>query len=177
MVMHSYGGMIGTDAVTDDLLCNRRAAAEKSGRVIHLLYMCAYILEPGTSVIDISKAAGFFHLWPQFIHNYNDGSTFPVDPTTRFLNGAEPADVEAALPHLVRSPLSAFNALSEGDCWKKLPVTYIHTFQDGSIERAEKSSVIIKKENSDACHSIFITNLSEMVDLTLSAAKDGRNVR
>ncbi|KAF2474539.1 alpha/beta-hydrolase [Lindgomyces ingoldianus] len=186
MVMHSYGGMVGTDAVTDNLLRSTRAAIGQPGGVIHLLYQCAYILQPGTSIIDISKASGLFHLWPQFVNNFDDGSSFPVNPAALFLGDAEPADIEAALPHLVRSPLSAFSALSEGDCWKKLPVTYVHTSKDGSvprpyqdimIERAEKDGVVIKKEDYDTCHSVFVTKKKEMVDLALKAAKDERNAQ
>jgi alpha-beta hydrolase superfamily lysophospholipase len=186
LVMHSYGGMVGTDAVTDDLLRSTRAVKGQPGGVVHLLYLCAYILQPKTSVIDISKASGLFHLWPQFVNNFDDGSCFPVDPAAMFLGDAEAADIEAALPHLVRSPLSAFNTLPEGDCWKKLPVTYVHTskddsvprpYQDIMIGRAEKDGAVIKKEDYDTCHSVFVTKQKEMVDLALNAAMDDRNVQ
>jgi pimeloyl-ACP methyl ester carboxylesterase len=184
MLMHSYGGMVGTAAVTDNLLRNYRAEKGLSGGVIHLLYLCAYILQPGTSVVDISKAAGLFQLWPQFVTDHDDGSCFPVDPKTLFFSDAESADGDAALPLLVRSPLSAFNAPAEGDCWKRAPVTYVLTSQDYSVprpyqdimlERAEKEGVVIKKEDYATCHSIFITKQKEMVDLALRAAKDERN--
>lgn len=184
MLMHSYGGMVGTDAVTYDLLRGNRAASGQPGGVIHMLYQCAYMLQPGTSVIDISKASGLFHLWPQYVNNFDDGSSFPVNPAAMFLGDAEPADVEAALPHLVRSPLSAFHALPKGNCWKKLPVTYVTTtkgysvprlYQDIMIERAEKDGIEIKKEDYDTCHNVFITKQKDMVDLALRAANDQRN--
>lgn len=184
MVMHSYGGMVGTDAVTDDLLRHNRASTGQPGGVVHLLYLCAYILQPGTSVFDISKASGFFDLWPQYINNFDDGTCFPIDPAAMFLNEASSADIEAAMPHLVRSPLSAFSAAAEGVCWKNLPVTYVLTSKDGAvprqyqdimIERAEKDGVNIVKVDLDTDHSVFITKKKEMVDLALRAANDGRN--
>lgn len=186
MVMHSYGGMVGTDAVTDELLRSSRASTGQLGGVVHLLYLCAYILQPGTSVIDIAKASGFFEYWPQFVNNFDDGTCFPVDPAAMFLNDGNSSDIEAALPHLVRSPLSAFNAAAEGDCWKKLPVTYVLTSKDGAvppqyqdimIERAENDGVSIVKKHCDADHSVFITKQKEMVDLALKAASDDRNAQ
>jgi pimeloyl-ACP methyl ester carboxylesterase len=185
MVMHSYGGMVGTDAVTDELLRSTRASTGRPGGVIHLLYLCAYILQPGTSVFDISKASGFFQYWPQFINNFDDGSCFPINPAAMFLNEATSADIEAALPHLVRSPLSAFSAVAEGDCWKKLPVTYVLTSKDGAvppqyqdimIERVENDGVAIVKEAYDTDHSVFITKQKEMVNLALKSADDNRNM-
>ncbi|KAF2687202.1 hypothetical protein K458DRAFT_441054 [Lentithecium fluviatile CBS 122367] len=162
MVMHSYGGMVGRDALTDELFRSTRASTGRSGGVIHLLYLSAYILQPGTTVIDIAKASGFFPFWPQFVSNIDNGSCFPIDPTAMFLGDAKFSDVEAALPHLVRSPLSAFIALSEGECWKTLPVTYVRTSNNGSvppryqeimIERAEEEGVVILKMDYNTCYN------------------------
>jgi pimeloyl-ACP methyl ester carboxylesterase len=184
MVMHSYGGAVGTDAVTDALLRRTRAAANQPGGVIHLLYLCAYMLQPGTSVIDIAKSAGFFPYWDQFVNNYEDGSCFPIDPATMFLGGGSSAERESAVENLVRSPLEAFNASTEGECWRKVPVTYVRTAQDGAvptayqdimIERAEKDGVVIVKEQYDTHHSVFISKRKEMVELALKVAKDERN--
>jgi alpha-beta hydrolase superfamily lysophospholipase len=185
LFMHSYGGLVGTDALTDDLLRTTRAAAGRKGGVIHLLYLCAYLLEPGTSIIDIIKASGLFPMWSQFITNYDDSSTFPVDPALSFFSREAEADVlETSLPMLVRSPLSAFDTPAKGDLWKKLPITYVHTLKDYAVapayqtimvERAQKAGVDMLEETYNTSHSIFITEQEEMVRLTLKAAKDKRN--
>lgn len=152
--------------------------------MVHLLYLCAYILQPGTSVIDISKAAELFQYWPQFVDDFDDGSCFPIDPAALFLGDASPAQVQAALPHLVRSPLSTFNDKPVGQAWKKLPVTYVHTdldyavpraYQDIMIQRAESEGFVIEKHTFNTSHSVFITKQKEMVDLALEASKDKRN--
>jgi alpha-beta hydrolase superfamily lysophospholipase len=184
LIMHSYGGMVGTDAVSDDLLRNNRALTGQPGGVVHLLYLCAYLQRPGTSIFDIAKAAGFFPYWTQYINNFEDGSSFPIDPAAMFLNEGAAADIEAAQPHLVRSALSVFAAAAEGDCWKKLPVTYVLTskdqavppqYQDIMIGRAKQDGIDLVKEKYDADHSIFITKQKDMVKLALKAANDGRN--
>jgi pimeloyl-ACP methyl ester carboxylesterase len=188
LVMHSYGGLVGTDALTDDLLRATRAAKGQPGGVSHLLYQCAYMLAPGTSVIDICKAAGLFPMWSQFVTDYDDGSTFPVNAALSFFSGEEtdPTLLETALPLLVRSPLSAFNTPAKGDFWKKLPVTYVHTLKDYAVphafqtimvERVEKAGIGIVKKTYDTSHSVFVTEQRAMVDLALEAAKDDRNPR
>lgn len=185
LLMHSYGGLVGTDALSPELLRTARAAEQKPGGVLHLLYLAAYLLEPGTSVIDISKASGLFPTWPQFVTDYDDGSTFPVDPSLLFFSGiGEPAVVEKALSTLVRSPLSAFNTPAQRDAWNKLPVTYVHTLLDYAapyayqtimIDRAQKAGADIQTKTYNTSHSVFITEQQEMVDLAVEVTKDSRN--
>jgi hypothetical protein len=50
IIMHSYGGMIGTEAVSESLSQKARAASGKKGGVIHLLYMTAFLLQKGISL-------------------------------------------------------------------------------------------------------------------------------
>ena len=86
--MHSYGGAVGTDAVEDLSLAKRKAMGRKGG-VIHLAYLCAYILPPGGTVYNTVEQAGITHLWPVYVENYDDGSTFPKDAADMFFNGPD----------------------------------------------------------------------------------------
>jgi len=183
MLMHSYGGAVGTDAVEGLTFADRKAAG-KLGGVVHLFYMCAYILQPGTTIFNIVEEAGFAGLWPQYIENAADGSTFPIDPVLMFLGGVEKDVVDKALPHLVRFPMSAFETQTKGAAWRSVPVTYILTQQDYSVPRAyqdlllekvRKEGVSLKTEDFDTNHSIFITKQDEMVKAVVMAAGDERN--
>ncbi|KAF7896212.1 hypothetical protein EAF00_006226 [Botryotinia globosa] len=165
MAMHSYGRAVGTDAVEGLTFADRKTEGKSEG-VIHLFYMCAYIVVPGTS-------------------NFDDGSTFPVDPSLSFLGGVEYNIVDKALPHLVRSPMSAFEAKTKGDAWIRVPVTYVLTQQDYSVarpyrdlmlEKVKSEGVMIKTEDYETCHNVFITKEKEMVDAAVVAAKDERNL-
>jgi pimeloyl-ACP methyl ester carboxylesterase len=113
MILHSYGGAVGTDAV-EGLALSARKASGQSGGVIHLLYLCAFILPPGSTIFGIVKEAGMDDLWPQFVDNAADGSTFPKDPVKLFFGGVDKEAVDKALPHLVRSPMSAFTRATKG---------------------------------------------------------------
>ena len=50
VVMHSYGGVIGTQAVDEQLGKKARAAKELKGGVTNLVYLCAFILPNGDSL-------------------------------------------------------------------------------------------------------------------------------
>lgn len=145
MLLHSYGGAVGTDAVEGLTFFDRKASGQQpKGGVIHLLYLCAYILPPGSSIFGVMKEAGMDHLWSQFIDNAADGSTFPKDPVQLFFGGVDSEVVSQALPHLVRSPMSAFTTETAGSAWRRLPVTYVFTQQDYSVPRVYQDLMVGK---------------------------------
>ena len=83
VIMHSYGGAVGSNAL-QDLSISHRARSNLPGGVTQLIYMCAYILPNGGSLTQVVKEAGFWHLWDVFIDNADDGSTFAKDTTQLF---------------------------------------------------------------------------------------------
>ena len=50
ILMHSYGGMVGTEAVTEDMSKKFREKNGLTGGVVKLLYMCAFLLKKGESL-------------------------------------------------------------------------------------------------------------------------------
>ncbi|KAI9734755.1 MAG: hypothetical protein M1818_006742 [Claussenomyces sp. TS43310] len=183
MLLHSYGGAVGTDAVEGLTFFDRRAAGQLGG-VIHLLYLCAYILQPGSTIFGVVKEAGMDHLWPQFVDNAADGSTFPKDPVQLFFGSVDKDVVDKALPHLVRSPMSAFTAETKGAAWRSVPATYVFTQQDYSVprvyqdlmvEKVRAEGVVLRTEDYETSHSVFITKQEEMVQAVRKAAEDERN--
>ncbi|KAI9044723.1 alpha/beta hydrolase [Aspergillus affinis] len=185
ILMHSYGGIVGTDAVAN-LTWPERQAQNLPGGVVHLVYLCAYIVRPGASVLSVCQEAGMMHLWPQWVENADDGTTFPVDPVLMFLGGVDRTLIDEALSHLVRSPHDVFMTPAEGDAWKKIPGTYVLTQNDYSVPRIYQD-LMLKKVREDGVemrlldyntgHSIFLTMPDEMVQLIEEAAVDERNPR
>ncbi|KAJ5633203.1 alpha/beta-hydrolase [Penicillium lividum] len=183
MVLHSYGGAVGTDAI-QGLDLPSRAASKLPGGIIHLLYMCAYIQQPGRSVWDVITEAKMTDFWPQFVDNKPDGSTFPVDPVQLFLGDCDETQIAAALPHLVRSPLSAFETPSSGDSWRRLPVTYVTTTKDYSVPRVyqdimlkhvDEEGVKPRLVDVDTAHSVFLSQQEQMLRLVDEVVRDERN--
>ncbi|EPE35860.1 alpha/beta-Hydrolase [Glarea lozoyensis ATCC 20868] len=51
VAMHSYGGLVGSEAIPEELAYSYRKSRGLSGGVIHLYYFSAFILPPGKSVL------------------------------------------------------------------------------------------------------------------------------
>ena len=185
MLMHSYGGAVGTDAI-EDFTIDSRAAAGLPGGVIHLVYLCAYMLQQGSSVWDIVQRAGYEALWPDFVKDVDDGTCFPKDPRWMFFDQVEKDSADQALRHLVRFPLSALKTPSKGEAWRRIPTTYAFTcmdygvparYQDMMLRRGLEEVPGFKVGMYNTCHSIFLTMQKEMVDLVIGAAGDQRNAK
>ena len=52
MVMHSYGGFVGSEAATEELSYAKRQAQGLPGGVIHLFLYSAFLLNEGQSVLS-----------------------------------------------------------------------------------------------------------------------------
>ena len=78
------------------------------GGVVHLVYMCAFVLPDGNSGLQVVTEAGFWHLWDIVIDEADDGSTFSRDPTQLLYGGVNSRELETILPHLLRTPRGAF---------------------------------------------------------------------
>jgi hypothetical protein len=50
VIAHSYGGVVCTEAVDADLSRGMRQAKGLTGGVIHLIYMCAFLLPQNNSL-------------------------------------------------------------------------------------------------------------------------------
>lgn len=52
VAMHSYGGLVGSEAIPEELGYAKRQSLGLPGGVIHLFYYCAFILNEGQSVLS-----------------------------------------------------------------------------------------------------------------------------
>lgn len=53
VVMHSYGGIVGSEAITEELSYTKRQAEGLPGGVIHLFLYAAFVLDVGQSVVSL----------------------------------------------------------------------------------------------------------------------------
>ncbi|KAL4880550.1 alpha/beta-hydrolase [Aspergillus karnatakaensis] len=180
LIMHSYGGVVGTEAVSG-LALPYSGSRTGSGGIVHLLYLAAYILPPKTSVWDIVQQSGFDTLWDQYIHTEKSTNTiFPVDPAMMFFSNdpsIAPGFVEDAVKGLVRFPFSALKERTAGarKIWADVPGTYVSTRErDGAVpgvyqgimlERVEREGVRVREVEVDGCHSVWVGREGEMVGL------------
>lgn len=116
MIMHSYGGVVGTDAIDEGMALSKCKNAGKPGGVIHLLYLCAFILEQRCTVS--SKKQRWNSYLRRLCATMTVGSMLPVDPGLLFFSGmADKEIVDKALKTLVRHPVSALTIPTKGDAY------------------------------------------------------------
>ena len=72
IVMHSYGGVVGTEAVHESFAKEIRGSKRLPGGVLHLLYMCAFVLPLGDSL-----GSAFGGKLPPFIVTEVGGPVWP----------------------------------------------------------------------------------------------------
>ncbi|KAL4984180.1 hypothetical protein BDW68DRAFT_167540 [Aspergillus falconensis] len=117
--------------------------------VIHLRYLCAYILPPATRIWDIVTEAGFDRVFDEYVHtDEQDGSMFPQDPALMFFGGDPTVPrktIDSALRSLVRFPQSALLApTGEGPAWRTISATYVLTDQDYGVPRVYQDIMLRK---------------------------------
>jgi pimeloyl-ACP methyl ester carboxylesterase len=72
VMMHSYGGQVGTNCLSD-LSLSTRSAAGLPGGVSLLIYMSAAAMNTGECMMDTFKANGMEHLIPVVYNFFDDG--------------------------------------------------------------------------------------------------------
>lgn len=53
IVMHSYGGLVGSNSIGEEWSISHRKAAGLAGGVIHLFYIAAFVLDKQQSVLGV----------------------------------------------------------------------------------------------------------------------------
>ncbi|KOS38782.1 hypothetical protein ACN38_g10397 [Penicillium nordicum] len=164
-VMHSYGGVVGTDAL-DGLAIKQ------------LIYMTAFAPSAGNSL-----AGTFGGRVPPFVavDEEKDLLTVP-DPAPWFFNDLPPADAAVWANKLVVHPKSAQSDLVTHEAYRTIPTAYIVCDKDAAlipmvqemmIDNMRKAGVNVDVERLPASHSPFLSMPEETAKLVLKIAKKG----
>jgi hypothetical protein len=79
VVMHSYGGMVGTQAIDASFSKIAREKEGKAGGVLGLLYMCAFIVQEGQNLVtSLGEAPPFTPVQDRSFPISSIYSLFPV---------------------------------------------------------------------------------------------------
>ena len=175
-IMHSYGGQVGTTALYGLGMENRRHHAENlSGGVAHLIYMCAFALPEGSSMVSMVQEFGHEDLLPLLFDFANDDSCVPCDPKTVLVGpGVDDAEVETYVSSLVRGNGKSMYQAVEHCAWREILVTYIYTIQDmttpldyqkSMVERMRAEGQEVHTVELATGHSPNLTKTQEVVDV------------
>ena len=160
-VMHGYGGTLGS-SVPETLSFDYRAARGWRGGVIHLLYMCAYILPGDLSMVE-------FGLWDKS----TKPEVVPGTPQQYFFGDVCREEVDRCLPLLVPIPEPVFRTRLTQTAWKDIPCTYLFTRNNCAIlpaiqrrmaEPVERGGRQYTEKTYDAGHSVYLSHTRDMVE-------------
>ncbi|CAJ2501572.1 Uu.00g044250.m01.CDS01 [Anthostomella pinea] len=118
VVMHSYGGLVGTEAVTKDLSYNQRQSSGLAGGVVHIFYFAAFILTEGQSVL------GTFGESPN--DDIRPGGRFIIKNTAQLLyHDLPPAEAEYWASKTSEQSHAVQSTKISNEAFRYVPSTYV----------------------------------------------------
>ncbi len=164
LVGHSYGGVV----------MNEAASALKN--VVHLVYLCAFMLDIGESMATISLPEERNPKVPLAIRAAEDGSSTLVPELAADLlyNGCTPEDIAYSVGRLGRQLLATRTTVLSSAPWHHLPSTYIVCTQDNILlpplqRRMAKRATHSAELNTG--HAPFISMPAALADILAQAAR------
>jgi len=160
VVAHSYGGL---------------PVAEGAGGAAHLIYLAAFMLEPGQSLLGLRGGVE-----PEWWITSADGRTLlPDDPEHVFYADCEPAVAARAAAALVPHRKDVFSQELRSAAWQTVPSTYVVCERDNAIPPALQELMAARAgtvSRIDSSHSPFLSRpdeLTAIIQETLTAVVAG----
>ena len=167
LVMHSYGGLVGSEAIPEDLSARERRKKGLKGGVVHLFYYTAFILDKGQSVLgtfgespnNIIKADGRFSMKDTANKVYHDLPGSEAANWESKLVDQSYAVQQTVLTRAAYQYISSTYIISEDD--RAVPVQFQEMF-------AAKAGAKVKKIM--AGHSPQLSKPNELADFVEEVA-------
>ena len=176
-VMHSYGGIIGSNALSG------LDSADRPGLtcIKDMIYICSFIPFENESLAGIFGGA-----LPPFLIPNSEGTIDVIDPGLHFYNDLSLKQQAKWTSRLVRHPTKAqFEPPKRQKlavAWRRIPVTYLFCKEDQAlplpvqemmVNRIEDAAGELKvdKKYCEAGHSPFLSMPDRVVDIVISRVK------
>ncbi|KAI2778416.1 alpha/beta-hydrolase [Daldinia loculata] len=178
LFMHSYGGVVGTNAI-EGLTRKDREAKGVSGGVVYLFYLSAYLLAKGQSIWTLIEDLGVSLESIPEITFEKDGTWFLNDPVQALCHDVSREDQEEQKRLSTHHNLDAIKGKTVYEAWKDIPSTYIFTAQDRRVPpilqdlcfaNTKEAQVAIKKVVLDCAHAAYVNYPEELADLVVEAS-------
>ncbi|OLN95259.1 hypothetical protein CCHL11_08118 [Colletotrichum chlorophyti] len=156
--MHSYGGIMGSEACHGLDRPTRRNSGRPGG-VVRLIFCAAFLIPEGTSLFDTLQGRH-----PPWLTISNDGLMVkPHRPRDVFYNDLDEKAAEEAVLQLKHHSYRTFHSKVTYAAWRDIPVTYVLCELDNAISLAAQQEMIdVSKvqaavEHINAGHSPFLS--------------------
>ncbi|KAI0173627.1 alpha/beta-hydrolase [Hypoxylon sp. FL1284] len=178
MLMHSYGGAVGTNAV-EGLARKDRQAKGLPGGVVHLFYLAGYLLAKGQSVWKIIEKSGLLEQMTPLVKLEDDGTWMPNDAVWGMYHDLDPEDQQEQMRLLrVNNSACAYGETTY-EAWRDIPSTYVRTtedrwvpptYQDICVGNTKDAGVPLDVAVLNSAHSPYAKFPKEVADLVVKAS-------
>ncbi|KAF4992796.1 hypothetical protein FGRMN_6898 [Fusarium graminum] len=172
VVVHSYGGLVGAQAV-EGLGYQQRAQEGKAGGVVQLVYLCAFAMPKGKSIVDI--LGGQYLPWMRVEEDYVYADT----PEKIFYHDVEAEAQNKAISALKHQSRRVFVDTVQYEPWHDVSCFYIYCDDDQAIPLSvqQKLGSMLGPDAGNvhiaSSHSPFFSKPQETIEALELAAKDG----
>ncbi|KAI4260043.1 MAG: hypothetical protein L6R42_004244 [Xanthoria sp. 1 TBL-2021] len=126
VAMHSYGGLVGSEAIPEDLSYTKRRSSGLQGGVVHLFFFCAFILDKGQSVLDTFGESPTNHVHP-------DGRITLLDASRVLYNDLPPPEAALWASRIFPSSQAVQTTKTTRAAWRYIPSTYLVCENDQAV--------------------------------------------
>ncbi|KAB8233241.1 alpha/beta hydrolase [Aspergillus alliaceus] len=158
VIMNSYGGKVGTNALTG-LGAKTRQNRGLLGGVAQFVYICGSLFTEGACIVDIAKEFGS----ADRLANASDIVNILSKEELKALMvgpGIDDADADALISTLTRWNGDAMFQPLERCAWKEIPVTYIQMTKDMAMPLMFQKPMV---EKLNSAHSVRLSMTEEVV--------------
>lgn len=179
VLMHSYGGQVGTNALYG-LSKEARAAQGQQGGISHLIYMAAFALPEGKSMIDKVDEFGHIDRISVALGFDEDQSCVPNYPKESligepYVDQLTSEELKAFTDSLLRwNGKCMYSPIVNTPAWRdKVGLSYIYTaddltvpvdYQKSMVDLMEKEGKVVETVELQTGHSPNLTATDEVVD-------------
>ncbi|KAH7305263.1 catalytic protein [Stachybotrys elegans] len=161
VVMHSYGGLVGSQAVPEELTWAKRNEKGLAGGVIHLFYFAAFILTIGQSVLGTFGESSNNIVYP-------DGRFSLKDAANILYNDLPPKEAQFWESKIINQSYAVQSTEVTRAAYLYLPSTYM-ICQNDQAAPAQYQEMFAATAHADilkieAGHSPWFTKNEELVD-------------
>ena len=164
LVGHSYGGAVISEVdVADD-------TSGVGTDVFHLVYLTAFVLDEGESVIGLSGSMPEVPtaLGPAMVVADGASTIDPEQAHRALYNRCDPMITPANVARLCPQPFATFTQPATRASWRHIPSTYVRCLDDQAIPLAHQDMMAARcttVETLDTDHSPFVSMPAETAEI------------
>ncbi|KAL4949208.1 hypothetical protein BDW69DRAFT_174867 [Aspergillus filifer] len=173
--MHSYGGQVGTNALSG-LGFRERRGKELAGGIARLVYITAFVQLPGKTMMDLVHEMGDGHLVPIAFDFAEDGTCVDADPKNLLVGpGLPEEELDEFVGSLIRWNGTAMLQPLENCAWmdEGVNISYVCTSEDFTVPLRYQETMIERMREMGKEVKIFKLKTGHCPQVTLPAELGG----